>query len=225
MKFRILTVTLLSLLISGVYAQTEKKTPAVKPEVPKTKVYRVEAGYTQPLRYGDKVSNTLLHGISLGGTVEYPFKKNIGLVTGLKYSYLFGSKTQLYPNYAEANYSYTGHSLDVPVRLSYTVPIFWGLKLFGFAGPNFNVGLAQNTDVVYRDDDNTATAPYVTGGKFNLYNTELNRFSIQFGAGGGIQWKDYRLKAGYDWGLNSISKDKDSPQKLKGWYATFEYDL
>lgn len=216
MKSRIITVLLFILLITGAQAQAVKKDSV--PALTKERIYRVEAGYSQVLRYGNYVSNTPFHAINLGGTVEFPLKYKLGLVTGLKYSYLFGNKVQLYPHTGEADYSYTGHSIDIPVRISYTLPIFWGLKLFGFAGSNFNIGLAQTSDIV-------SNTPYVAGGKFDIYKTNLNRFSIMLGAGGGIQWKDYRLKGGYDWGLNSISKDKNSPERLKGWYAAFEYEF
>jgi len=222
MKFRIFAIAVVSVFITGVQAQTNKKDSATV----KQPVYRFEAGYTQTNRYGDYVSTTPFHGIRLGVNVEYPLQYGFGVETGLRYTYSFGKKVQYYTKSDTVNYTYTGHAIDIPVRLTYTLPIFWGLKIFGYAGPDFNIGLAQTSKVTVSD------LPIITGfpidiksGTYNLYKTELNRFSVMLGAGGGIQWKDFRVKGGYEWGLNSISKDKKSPEKLKGWYAAFEYEF
>ena len=223
MKFRLFAILIVILSFIGeLPAQIAKKdTIALKKPA-----YRMEAGYSHINRYGEYVSKTPFHGVRVGATAEYPLKYGFGVQTGLKYSFLFGNKQQLYTAGDSVNYSYTGHSIDIPARLTYTLPIFWGLRIFAYAGPSFNIGLAQTSKVTVTGLPIIEGFPIdIASGTYNMYNKELNRFSVMLGAGGGIQWKDYRVKGGYDWGLNSISKDKNSPQRLKGWYAVFEVDL
>ncbi|MBP1665011.1 MAG: hypothetical protein H6Q19_2151 [Bacteroidetes bacterium] len=224
MKFRLLAILFVLFSLTAVELQAQ----SVKTDTLETKKldYRFEAGYAHNYRYGDYTSSSPYHVIRLGVNAQYPLKHGFGIETGLKYSYMFGKKQQIYTIGDSVNYSYTGHSIDVPVRLIYTLPIFWGLKVFGYAGPVFNIGLAQSSDVTVYGLPVVEGFPIdIATGTYNLYKTELNRFSVMLGAGGGVQWKQYRVKGGYDWGMNSISKDKSSPQRLRGWYAAFEYDF
>ena len=223
MKFRLLAILIVFISLTGaLQAQTTKiDTTSIKKPA-----YRFEAGYMNIDRYGGYVSTTPFHAIRVGVTAEYPLKYGFGLQTGLKYSFMFGNKQQLYTAGDTVNYSYTGHSIDIPARIIYTLPIFWGLKIFGYAGPSFNIGLAQTSKVTVTGLPVIEGFPIeIATGTYNMYKTDLNRFSVMLGAGGGIQWKEYRIKGGYDWGLNSVSKDKNSPQRLRGWYAAFEVDL
>ena len=103
------------------------------------------------------------------------------------------------------------------------------MKLFAFAGPDFNIGLAQTEDVKFTatvlDPAPSNPLNYPVSGTYNLYDNDLRRLNIQLGAGGGLQWKNYRVKSGYDWGINNISQNKNRSQKMKGWYITFEYEF
>lgn len=225
MRVRILVAALFSLMIVALPAQTVKKdSVSSKKTVP---AFRVEAGYGQTFRTGDYIVTSPYHVMRSGLNVEFPVKSGLGVETGLKYSFAFGSREQIYAHSDTSFHQYSGHFLDVPVRLTYTLPIFWGIKLFAFAGPNFNIGLSQTEKVKFNQNtvDPLPTNPlvYPVSGTYNLYENDLNRFNIQLGAGGGLQWKDYRIKSGYDWGINNVSKNRNKPQKMKGWYIAFEY--
>lgn len=227
MKFRIIALALFSVLIMAVQAQTAKKDTV---KIEKTEpVFRAEVGYGQTFRYGDYSVTSPYHVISGGVNVEFPLRMGFGVETGLKYAYAFGNREQIYAHTDTAFFKYSGHFLDIPVRLTYTLPIFWGIKIFAYAGPNINIGLAQTEDVKFTPSvlDPAPTNPliYPVTGSYNLYENNLNRFNIQLGAGGGLQWKNYRVKSGYDWGLNNVSRNKNRPEKMKGWLIAFEYQF
>lgn len=228
MKFRIVVLALFSVMFAAIHAQTTAKKDTVKSESSKP-VLRAEAGYGQTYRYGDYSVMSPYHIIRGGLNVEFPVKGGLGIETGLKYAYAFGNREQLYAHSDTAFFNYSGHFLDIPVRAVYTLPIFWGMKLFVYAGPNFNIGLAQTEKVSFTpaELDPAPTNPlnYPVTGIYNLYTNDLLRFNIQLGAGGGLQWKNYRVKSGYDWGLNNINRTNNYPQKMKGWYASFEYEF
>ncbi len=222
---------LFALLIISLSA-TAQKTPAPKEtkesETPSIE-YRAELSYGQSFRYGNYTVTAPSQYIKGGLNIEIPLQYGLGIETGLSYSYDFGKRNQLYAHSDTASFNYKGHYLDIPVRVAYTLPIFWGLKLFGYAGPSFGIGLAH-TETVKFTAKTVTPAPtnpldYPKTGTYNSFDEELNRINIQLGAGGGVQWKSYRLKSGYDWGLNNISKHKAYPQRTKGWYVAFEYEF
>ena len=192
--------------------------------------YRIEAGYTQPNRKSDNMSNRYFHGIRLGGTVDFnipiPF---VGLHTGLLYTYAFSNDMQKYPNGESLIFKTQGHYLDVPLHITGTYEINFGIKVFAYVGPNLNVGLYQPQKVT----STLSNAFYIDRldklgireGESNLYDGDLRRFNIQLEAGAGIQWKKLVLKGGYNFGLNDLSKKSIDKQKQGGWYTSFAVEL
>ncbi len=227
MKYRYFLLAFFSAILISMQAQTQKKDTVQS--VNSGPVFRAEAGYGQNFRYGDYNVTSPYHVIRGGVNVEFPLKRGFGVETGLRYSFAFGDREQLYAHSDTAFFNYSGHFLDIPARLTYTLPIFWGMKLFAYAGPDFNIGLAQSEDVKFTPSvlDPAPTNPlnYPVSGSYNLYKNDLRRINIQLGAGGGLQWKNYRVRSGYDWGMNNISRNKNYSQKIKGWYVCFEYEF
>lgn len=205
------------LLISNfaVSQTTVKDTASVKHSNP---VFRIETGYSQSVLKGE---NTYpYYTIRLGGNAEFKLKNNFGIETGLNYNISKGNTSSYYVAPKDtAEYNYYNHTLNVPVRLTYTLPIFWKIKLFGYVGPNFNIGLSEPTAL------RANTTYYVTSGNYDAYTDKLSRINIQLGAGGGIQWKSYRIKSGYDWGILNVNKKSNSSSYKKGWVVSFEYEL
>ncbi len=194
-------------------------------------IYRAELGYGQDFRHGKFTVTSPYHSIRGGLNLEFPLVYGLGIETGLKYTNSFGSRNELFAHNDTASYKYNGHFLDIPARATYTLPIFWGLKLFAFAGPTLSVGVLH-TDVVdftnkapNLDPAPTHPVKYPQAGTYNSYANDLRRFNIQLGTGGGLQWRNYRVKSGYNWGINSLSKDKNYPQRMQGWHVAFEYEF
>lgn len=192
--------------------------------------YRLEAGFVSPKQHGDGFSTTYFNGIRLGATAEFNLKHNFSLLTGALYSVVYSNKVQNYSASDSVIYKTFGHFLDVPLRLTYTLPITKNLKVFAFAGPNLNIGLAQPQKI--QADLSDAWSAYtgiksVNYGDNDLYkNAMISRINFQMGAGGGVQWKNYQLKGGYDFGINSINKvDTSKLLRQGGWYVSLVYQF
>ncbi len=185
--------------------------------------------YGQSFRYGDRSVTSPYHMIKGGVNVELPIHRyGFGVETGLKYNYGFGKREQLYAHNGKAKYDYSAHLVDIPVRLTFTLPLFWDIKLYTFAGANFNIGLSQTEEVKFSQkkvEGITNVLPYPKSGTYNLYKEDYSRFNFQLSAGGGLQWKQYRIRGGYDWGLNDLYKPSSKTERMKGWYAGFEYQF
>lgn len=189
-------------------------------------IYRLEVGYNNPVRLGPNASATFFNGIRLGGTAEFDLKSNFSLLTGVLYNVAYSNKIQRYPNLDTVTYKTWGHYLEIPLRLTYTLPVSKNLKFFGFAGPNIRYGLAQNQEVISTMTDALNTINNIMPGNVDLYkNSIINRLNLQLGAGGGVQWKNYQLKGGYDFGITNLNKTGTGNLFQKGWYATFAYQF
>lgn len=223
MKTRLNTLTLLTLLL---FINIQASATSKQDSIP-TIQYRITADYGQSFQYGQQSVTSPYHILRGGMHIDIPIKHRFSIETGLKYNYVFGKKTQRYPHSGVAKYNYTGHLIDIPVRIHYTLPIFWGLKLFAYAGPNLNIGLAQQQTINFTQQQVTPTLalPYPTSGTYDAYANTHNRFNIQIGAGGGIQWKKFRIRSGYDWGINNLHKGTDITERMKGWHIGIEYEF
>jgi len=206
-KFHLIIALVIS--VSTIFAQT---------------TFRIEAGSVNPRRSGTSESATNFNGIRLGGTADFDLKNNFSLLTGALYSVVYGSKVQKYSPSDSVRYSTFGHYIDVPLRLTYTYPIANYLKIFGFAGPNLNIGLAQPQKIEAYLTDALKSTTGIESGNYDLYkNAVINRMNFQLGAGGGIQYKNYQLKAGYDFGIHSINAVDTGTLFQSGWYVSFSY--
>lgn len=194
--------------------------------------YRLEVGFVSPKQSGAEFSTNYFNGGRLGVTAEFGLKHNFSLLTGALYSLVYSNKVQYYSSTDSVTYKTFGHSIDIPLRLTYTLPLSKNLKVFGFAGPNINVGIAQprKTTAVLSSSlreviDEFGNVP--TNGTEDLYKSAMmSRINFQMGAGGGVQWKNYQLKGGYDFGINSINKvDTSKLFRQGGWYVSLVYQF
>lgn len=228
---RVFGLTLIILLLSvgcGLNAQNKKATKKKKTEISldslifKKLTNRLEVGYINPSQYGKNFSTTYFNGISVGLTTELKLKNNLSLLTGVLYNLVYSDKLQEYPSSTYANNISYGHYLNVPVHLLYTYPLTKDLKLFGFTGLTVNYGLLlkQNTVSTYNN-----SVYGITSGYTDLYQSNLNRLDLKIGVGGGIQFKKYQLKAGYNWGVLNINKLDTGILNQKGWFITFGINL
>ncbi|NDV47385.1 hypothetical protein D0T49_10040 [Paludibacter sp. 221] len=198
--------------------------------------YRIEAGYLQPVRYSSEASNRNFNGVRIGGTVDFKIPKVdfMTIHTGLLYSFTFGNNTQKYVFSSirdSVNFNTQGHYIDIPLHLTVSHELFKNkIKVFAFAGPNFNIGLYQpekvKTTITDENGLNTLkeTFGYVVG-ESNLYDGRLNRFNFQLEAGAGIQWWKLMVKGGYSFGINNLSKQDYHRLQQGGWYITAAYEF
>ena len=62
--------------------------------------YAIEAGYTNPMRFGKSVGTTFFYGGKLGVTARYDLKNynNVSLLTGILYSVVYADRQSGFPN-------------------------------------------------------------------------------------------------------------------------------
>jgi hypothetical protein len=211
MKNKFLLILILTSVLSAtIFAQT----------------YRLEMGYLNQQRFGTSESTSNFNGIRLGGTAEFKLKNNFSLLTGALYSVVYSNKTQNYIYGDSVTYSTYGHYIDVPIRLTFTYHIANYLKVFGFAGPNISIGIAQPQKVTAVLSNELKTMTGIESGNYDLYkNAIINRMNFQLGAGGGVQYKNYQLKSGYDFGIHSINAVDTGTLRQGGWYISFSYQF
>lgn len=187
----------------------------------------LEGGYFNPKRVGPVTSETYFDAIRVGALAEYDLKSNFAIQSGLFYNIGYSNKMQRYAVSGDSVvYNTWSHALEIPVRVVYNLPLFKDFKIFGFAGPNIQIGLIQNQQVDASLSDELELLTGIQSGKFELYGQEkLNRINLQIGAGGGVQWRKYSVKGGYDWGLNNLDRTKADKVRQGNWYVTFGYQI
>lgn len=192
--------------------------------------YALEVGYTNPMRVS-KIGNlqgstTFFYGGKIGVTARYSLKSNpnASFLTGVLYSLVYADRQSGFPSSEMVSYKTTGHFIDIPLHAIYSLPLSKNTSFFGYAGPTINIGVAQNMDVT----STLATTTNAVLGRFNVYKDseyKLNRLNLQIGVGGGVQWKKYQLKSGYDFGITNLNKTDTGNLFQKGWYVSFSYQF
>lgn len=227
---RTLSISLIFLLLSTAYslnAQTKKvilkkKTPiSLDSLIFKKLSYQLEVGYNNPSQYRSTLygdSTTYFNGIKVGLTTELHFNNNFSLLAGALYNLVYSDRLQIYSNSTSVRYMKYAHFINVPVHLLYNIPVSKDLKFIAFGGPTLNIGLGQVQGTL----STVSTIPTVYT---NLYKSNLNQLDLQVGVGGGVQWKRYQLKAGYDMGLLNINRLTTGNLYQRGWYVSLSVTL
>lgn len=197
----------------------------------KAQTITLEAGYFNSNRDGVFLNKTYFDAVKLGATYTYDWKYNLGFQSGLLLNTGYSHNVQKFSTKGDSVIFRTWNvGLEIPVRAVYHVKLFRNVRLFGYAGPNIQIGLFQPQRI---DANLSAVLAEMTGiqsGRFDLYTSDLqpngiNRINLQLGTGGGIQWKNYLLKSGYDWGLNNLDRTKKDRITQGQWHLTFGYQF
>ena len=215
---------------------TAKKT--VEPYTFSTE-WRLEAGYVQYDEQEQDTTTHYQHGIRLGGTVDFKLPHRFSIQTGLLATFTYGNNAQHWRSNDEEHTQVeiiSHHNLQlqlsIPVRAHYSIKLWKELNMFFYAGPQLQLGITHY-DLI-KTDISTQQQEWLDNGGINTeshdrYTTnERYRTNIQFGLGGGFEWGKYRIQAGYDFGLNNLTKTPIIPShhsKEWGWMTTFSYKL
>ena len=177
----------------------------------------VEVGYDflhgkGTLAVGDEghfSGTTRNHGFRAGLTYDFTIKGNLGLHTGVLYSY--AASNMLESGRSIKSYPYTGiirtrsayQQLEVPIRVRYDLPVTDDFKFFIFGGPVLAYTLSgQVKGWTFRSDNGAFNLTNYENSSYNVYDRyRLMPFELKLGAGLGAHYKHYVLKFSYDWGL------------------------
>lgn len=203
--------------------------------------YRLQVGYLQEWYHSKTKTLTYpdlyLFGPQLGATFDFNLPQNFSLQTGLLYSLTYGVSTQHWRNLSTTDNSQQyikhkimSHQLTIPVRTWYKINLWRELALSFYTGPEMSIGVAQSDNMETALNDpthqwlnskNVKTEPYD-----RYAANELQRFDIQYGLGGAIQWANYRLQGGYSFGLNNLVKQNNPINQHTwnwSWNVIFSY--
>ena len=200
--------------------------------------WRIEAGFTQNWQrtHGISFPELYLNGVRIGGTVTFVLPLHFGIQTGLLYTLVYGSNEQHWRSTDAPSvqteyikHRVLEHSFTIPARVNYTIPLWKKLNLLFYTGPQLHIGLAENdylqahlspANKKWMDGQGIPTEPY------DRMKGELVRANIQWGIGAGLEWDQYRLQGGYDFGLNNrINHPQYKGQYMSewGWNIAFCY--
>ncbi|MBO7459211.1 MAG: outer membrane beta-barrel protein [Paludibacteraceae bacterium] len=200
--------------------------------------YRLEVGFAQNWQRPHDITfaERYLHGIRLGANFTFNLPLHFGIQTGVIYTLLFGQNDQHWrsvtaPTTQEEyiTHNVLAHNLTVPVRMTYTIPVWKKMNILFYTGPQLHIGLAQNDYMKTHLSDpakDWLVSQNIPVDPYDRMKDELVRANIQWGIGAGIEWDKYRLQGGYDFGLNNMVKHpKISGQYMSewGWFVSFCY--
>lgn len=206
--------------------------------------YSVEAGYVQQQRYGKQFKTDYFDGFKFGANIEFDLKHNFSLLTGGMYQFLYSNNIQYFATHDSVNVKYRtmSHSLEIPLQVNYSLPLSKNFKFFAYAGPNISIGLfqpqrvrasipvelkAQLDELIPKNMKPFIRTESAEFSNNDLYNKSIiQRINLQMSIGGGAQYKNYRLKSGYDFGINSINKvDSNNILRQRGWFVSLVYQF
>lgn len=201
--------------------------------------WRVEAGYVQWDERELDTTSHYQHGLRVGATIDFNLPHRFSIQTGALATLSYGINEQHWASITaeSAQVEYIKHNivqlqLTIPVRAYYTIKLWKELNLFFYAGPQLQIGLTNydlTSNHLSAELEQWLQSQNIPTTKHDRYvANELYRTNIQFGLGGGLEWDRYRLQAGYDFGLNNLTKTAvllNQQSYQWGWMATFAYKL
>ena len=152
-------------------------------------------------------------GFNLGATVDFGFTDELFLFSGLeltqkgaKESFDYGEKVTV---------KYRPLYLQIPIHIAYKFDL-GSVKIVPEAGPFLAIGIAGKIVSDAKDSDSV-----------NFFDKEEGftdkRFDLGIGAGVGVEFGQFGVKLGYDYGLMNIIDDDDVSIKNTNLYLSVGY--
>ena len=197
---RFILIALLALASSNLYAQ-----------------FGVQVGYVYMpsngnLRlgnpWGEFSGTTRNHGFNVGLTYEFRLRGHLGMQTAALYSFAGGRvrETRIIDglnNLPAVQLTVSRYQfLELPVRVTYSLPVTNEFRFFFFGGPSFSYALSG------RARSQLGNFFQFNNGEFyNVYEDfgdVLSPFELRVGGGLGVHYQNYRIRIGYDQGLLNL---------------------
>ncbi|MDD3195421.1 MAG: outer membrane beta-barrel protein [Paludibacter sp.] len=168
--------------------------------------FGIEAGYVN----STTTNSDAVTGFQFGPVGEVQLAGPLNIEYGIKYQLLMKNTDGML---GTSNYS--GHFVEVPLRLKLVFPLGNDLKMFAFGGPNLDFGLEEMTKTVVNigSSEVTTTTHHYEIDTDDNDKPDYSRFNLQLGVGGGIRYHNLQIKVGYDWGMNDINTRDDLTMK------------
>ena len=139
-------------------------------------------------QWGDEKT---MNGVQVGLVYQPYFGYGQGLSTGIFWQAFFGSN-DLYDDF-----SYSEHSIYVPVQYQFRLPIMENMSIFLNAGVGMSIGVSNS--IKFDGNDETYSVGYGYNDEYDTYQPA--RFSCSALMGGGFQFKAMQIEAKYSLGL------------------------
>lgn len=143
-------------------------------------------------------------GFHVGLLFDWDLTNRWGVELGAMYSLRSSSYNLHYISDTTTIFKRQIYYLDIPLYVYVNFPLRkWTLAVY--AGPSFNIGL-HGKDIAWQ---NTVTQKPVALETENMYGKDgrLNRFEIAAELGVTAKYKNYEIRAGYELGLNDVTKN------------------
>lgn len=180
----------------------------------------VGAGYLHNIESSKNTSNNKavgdpvhLNGFYVGASYNIQFAKYFGVAPGFYVDMLFQSKNNASGGTfggvllsGSVSYNYTEVALNLPVNLTFKMPIGDNADIFAFAGPTFQYGvMARST---FHSAATVGPLHFSDGEVYNHYGEkgDSNPFNILLGGGVGVEIGDIQFLVGYDHTLLNCEK-------------------
>ena len=157
--------------------------------------YSIGAGYlnqTSTTSVSNSSSSSSANGLYVGADAAYSLGSGFSVAPGLTYSYLCSKSGDLLKGQTDSHY------LSIPVNAMYSFPVADVIRVFAFAGPQFNIGLSSKTTLDAAGLVQTTIDNYGEDGL-------LKRFDLGVNLGLGFDVAELvRVKFAYQFGLLDI---------------------
>lgn len=181
--------------------------------------FGLSAGYAHNMmRSADEGDPLITDGLYAEATYTLPIAGGLSLVPGVRYTFLGngdfkGIDVGDISDLASIEASISEHYIAVPLMLQYCLK-FGEARLFAFAGPTLELGLASNLNVV------ASVAGIGFDQNIDLFGEDgiFTRTDVAVTGGAGIQIHKFFVKASYDFGLlnrSAVEKINYNDQQIR----------
>ena len=149
-----------------------------------------------------------INGAYAGLSYNLPIAGNFGIAPGLYYSLLMSNESTSVVG-INLGSKVREHYVNVPVYLNFGFNLGQNAKLFLFAGPTAQFGVASTTQV---------SAGSLSSDKIDRYkNGNLSRTNVLLGGGLGLNISKFQITLGYDQGLFNLDTSDDGTKIIKSY--------
>ncbi len=166
----------------------------------------VNAGYLNSTLSTENSSSNA-NGAYAGLSFNLPIAGGLAIAPGVYYSMITSKQTASVGTIFSGSGTFMEHAINVPLYLNFGTNMASDMRIFLFAGPTFQYGLASTT----KYDANVAGISGSTTTN-NYDNENYNRMNVYLGGGVGFQIASLLITVGYDYGMMNQIKGDNAPK-------------